>query len=202
MNYIKEKVIIGLTGKYCSGKSTVEKILNKNHNFFIIDVDKIGHWALEEKKTELINKFGSKILKYNKINRKILGSIVFNNKKFLIYLNTLVHPIMIEKVKELIEENKNEKICINAALLFELNLNIYCSTVIVIKSSILNIIKRAKQRDKVSFKRIFNIINNQKIFKYIKKGKKYADICYINNNKSIIDFKNQINYILKKRDII
>ena len=47
MSFIKKKVIIGLTGKYCSGKTTIEKIISKIYNFFIIDVDKIGHWALE-----------------------------------------------------------------------------------------------------------------------------------------------------------
>ena len=109
---------------------------------------------------------------------------------------------MVEKVKELIEKNKKYNICINAALLFEMNLDKYCSIIFVLKSSLLNIIKRARKRDKISFRRIFNIINNQKVFKYIKKGRKIADICYINNNKSIINLKNQINYILKKRNIV
>ena len=83
-----------------------------------------------------------------------------------------------------------------------MNLDKYCSTIFILRSSILNIIKRARQRDKINLMRIFNIINNQKVFWYIKKEKKYADICYINNNKSILDLKNQINYNLKKRNII
>ena len=90
MSFIKKKVIIGLTGKFCSGKTTVEKILNEDHNFFIIDVDKIGHWALEEKKEELVNRFGSGILKEDKINRKELADIVFKKKKDLSDLNSIV----------------------------------------------------------------------------------------------------------------
>ncbi len=196
------KIVIGLTGHYCSGKSTVEKILKNEHDFYIIDVDKIGHWALEAKKKELVNKFGSIIIKENKINRKVLGEIVFKNKKDLFLLNSIVHPVMVEKVKEEISKKNNVKICINAAILFEMNLNKFCSCIFIIKSSFFNILKRAVKRDRASLIRIFRILSNQKVLNHTKKAMKSADICYINNNGNIEDLKNKIKYILLKRKIV
>lgn len=200
MNSIN-KIILGLTGYYCSGKTSVEEVLKEKHNFFIIDVDKIGHWALEKKKKELENEFGDIIIKDNKIDRKTLGEIVFKDKKKLSILNSIVHPIMIEKVKEEIGKNNN-KICINAAILFEMNLHKFCSSVIIVKSSFFNIIKRAKKRDRASIIKVFRIIKSQKIMNQIKKEKKYADICYINNNKDINYIEEQLKNVLIKRKIV
>jgi dephospho-CoA kinase len=200
VNYNKN--IIGLTGLYCSGKSTAQKIFEEN-NFTIIDVDKIGHQVLIIKQNELVDNFGSQILADNKIDRKKLGEIVFNNKVKLEKLNSIVHPVMIETVKNEIKNNPDKNICINAALLFEMELNNLCSLIFVIKASFFIIAKRSKIRDNYNFLKVSRILSKQKVLKLSKINQSSADIFYINNNNSDIDkLRININYILDKRKII
>ena len=45
-------MIVGLTGKSCSGKDSVSRMLGDN--FATIDVDKLGHIALEKNKERLV----------------------------------------------------------------------------------------------------------------------------------------------------
>jgi dephospho-CoA kinase len=192
------KLVIGLTGLYCSGKSTVEKILKNDFGFFIIDVDKIGHWALEEKKNNLINIFGNNILTDNKIDRKKLGQIVFNNKKDLQQLNSIVHPAMVKKIEEIIKETKEARICINAALLFEMGLNKLCQKILITKISFFQILKRAKKRDNSSFLRILKIISSQKVLKFAKKNSENAEIFYVSNNSDSFHLSRKVKEILNK----
>ena len=161
-------LIIGITGYYCSGKSSIERILCNKYNFKTIDVDKYGHLALDEKLNELVNVFGPDIITEGKVDRKKLGAIVFNDKHKLKFLNSIVHPVMVSAVKDRCRE-LNGNICINAALLFEMGLSELCSRIIVKKSNIFTLIKRGKKRDSFKFGRVLNILKNQKCMKYAKK---------------------------------
>lgn len=195
------KTILGLTGYYCSGKSAVGEILKDKFGFYTIDVDKIGHIALEEREKEIIFAFGKEIVKNKKIDRKKLGALVFNNKKKILILNSLVHPLMTSKVEELIESTNEKKVCINAALLFQMNLDRLCSYILIVNSSFFNIIKRAKQRDNNSMYRIIKILSIQKKIFDINKTKNRADIFYVDNNKDLNHLENQIEFILSKKDL-
>jgi dephospho-CoA kinase len=43
-------MIIGLTGRIGVGKSTASQIIKKKYNFYIIDLDVIGHGILRQEK--------------------------------------------------------------------------------------------------------------------------------------------------------
>jgi dephospho-CoA kinase len=195
VNYTK--LIIGLTGLYCSGKSTAEKILVNKYHFSIVDVDKIGHMVLEEKKESIISFFGEKIITEGKIDRKKLGLIVFSDKKKLEMLNSITHPLMILKIEEIIRNSNEPKICINAALLFEMNLNRLCSKIIIIKSPIINTFLRARKRDKKSIFKIFKIIISQKVLKLAKQNQTNAEIFYIDNKSNLTNLEKQIDNIFE-----
>ncbi len=199
MNY--KKTIVGLTGLYCSGKSTAQKIFEE-YGFYIIDVDKLGHDALNKKQNEIIKYFGTEILYNGKIDRKKLGAIVFKDKNKLAKLNAIVHPTMVQEVKKIINNSKKNRICINAALLFEMKLNELCSYVIIVKSSLCNILKRAKYRDGHGFLKTIRILLKQKVLQLAKNNPSYADIFYINNNSDFTNFKKNLNDILLKKGLI
>jgi len=176
------KNIIGLTGYYCSGKSTVEKILYDDYRFFIVDLDKLGHLVLREESEKLASIFGNDILNKNgEVDRKVLGSIVFNDENKLKLLNDFVHPLIIDKVKTIIDGEENN-ICINGALLFETGLNEYCNKIIVVDSFLILRILRGMKRDKRPIKQIFKILSNQKLAYFLKKYKNNPKIFHINNN--------------------
>lgn len=112
---------IGICGGICSGKSTLTLyIASKIDGSEIVDCDKLGHKVyelnidgiLEEMELE----FGSEIISIEngtkKVNRQVLGPIVFGNKEKLDTLSQLVWP----KIRKLIIEKKKSS---SHTLLFE-----------------------------------------------------------------------------------
>lgn len=190
-------MVIGLTGFYCSGKSTVDKILSGCENIFVIDVDKLGHQALLKSKDKLIKQFGIGILDEDKnIDRKKLGAIVFSDKALLEKLNSIVHPVMVWDTVSIINENKDKTVVISAALLFDMGLDKYCDKIFIVNASLLKIIMRARKRDGYNLKRIFSIIGNQKLKQLLNRTTKNDDIYYINNNGSISKLKKKLTKLL------
>ena len=145
-------MIIGLTGKSCSGKDSFASQMD-DKRFQIIDEDKIGHIALENKKEELVSAFGKDILTENgNIDRKKLCPIVFSSPEKLSLLNSIVHPWMVQYTLELCKRIEKEgKIpVINAAILEEMGFTPYCDQIILVLSSFEHRLNRAMKRDMVS----------------------------------------------------
>lgn len=191
---MKYKLIIGITGKYASGKSYVANIFKEN-NYFEIDVDKLGHQALIEKKNIIIKSFKENIIdSYGNIDRKKLGNIVFNSQKELKKLNSIVHPHMVKETMNVLNQTNYNKYIINAALLMDLELNKLCNKIIFVNTSIENIYLRAKKRDDKTEKQIEFILSNQpSTNQFIK----YADYI-IDNNYDLITLRNKtINSLIK-----
>ena len=188
-------MVIGVTGVYCSGKNYVSRIISK-FGFKNIDVDKIGHRALDIKKEDIVREFGKGILKMtgddNKIDRKILGKIVFSDPEKLKTLERIVHPWMIKEVKRQILEYSN--CVINAAILIEMCLFVLCDYVIGIDVDTDVAIKRAVLRDGISEEEAKMRIRSQIP---LKEKKHYVDIV-IENNGSKEDLEKLILNLLIK----
>jgi len=131
----KRKFVIGLTGNIGAGKSTVGEILKKN-GFTVIDADRIGWQILErlEIKKEMLNEFGD-VLKNGTIDRKKLGQIVFSDKRKLKLLNALIHPLLLQKLKREIQKNNKEIIVVNAALIFEWEIENWFDKIVLVTAS-------------------------------------------------------------------
>jgi dephospho-CoA kinase len=70
-------MILGLTGLYCSGKNHVAALLERR-GLPVLDVDKLGHIAIENKKADICARFGDDILNPDgSVNRRLLGEKVF-----------------------------------------------------------------------------------------------------------------------------
>lgn len=74
------KYAIVLTGGIGSGKSTIASFL-KLYGYEVVCADSIAHTILDQSTKEVVEIFGKEILENNRINRKRLGEIVFNDKK-------------------------------------------------------------------------------------------------------------------------
>ena len=118
--------IICLTGGIASGKSSAARLL-ESLGATIIDADKLGHRSYKKGSLaygELIRAFGKKIIGANgEIDRKILGTIVFNDEKRLKNLTDIVWPsIRFLAEKEIEELKKNDReatVVLEAAVLIE-----------------------------------------------------------------------------------
>ena len=115
-------IVIGLTGGIGTGKSEVARILEEI-GAYIIDADRLGHSAYlphSEIWEEVVKEFGDGVLLPDEeIDRKKLGSIVFNDPVKLAKLNEIMHPRMGQMVANIIEGLDAEVVVVEAALLLE-----------------------------------------------------------------------------------
>lgn len=112
---------IGLTGGIGSGKSTVSKIFQVL-GIPIFDADTVAKTLMETDpvlKDQLMAQFGHKVFEGDKLNRKFLADIVFNNPIQLELLNAIVHPITLKAAKEWMEKQIAPYVIKEAALIFE-----------------------------------------------------------------------------------
>jgi dephospho-CoA kinase len=119
---------IGLTGGIGSGKTTVTKILAEL-GAPIIDADKVGHAIYAPggpAYADMIAAFGNGILTDDRtIDRSKLGPIVFTDPAALKRLNSIVHPKMYARMREMIDAmraaGEARPIVVEAAILIEAN---------------------------------------------------------------------------------
>ena len=140
---------IGITGKCCSGKNEASAYL-RQLGWYVVDVDKTGHKALQLEKETLAGLFGEGIITpEGEVDRKALGNIVFGDKKRLKTLESVVHPKMRDIVRSESEEyaKSGRNVCINAALLFSMDLHTLCQKVVKIDAPVCIRFRRARQRD-------------------------------------------------------
>lgn len=159
---------IGLTGGIASGKTTVSNTL-RELGAIIIDADKIAREVVEKEKpayVDIVSYFGEEILLENgQLDRKKLGSIVFNNPYYLEKLNQFTHPRIFEAIDKKInyykQNQSNRVIILDAALLIETDLKNKVDEVwIVVVPEILQI-QRLMERDGLSFEEADQRIKSQ-----------------------------------------
>lgn len=197
-------MIIGLTGFYCGGKSTVEHYLKEDFGFHVIDMDKIGHKAhgLPEVKSEIARLFGARaIANDGTVNRNYLGALVFSDKAQLNKLNVLMWPFMIRLLEDELRLHKNENIVISAALLFDAGLDSYCEKIFVVRASLYKIFIRAWKRDRHSFIRTWRTLQSQKLKEYINQRAETVDIVFINTNGTADKLRTTLPAVLKNEGI-
>ena len=100
--------VIGLTGSFGCGKTTVAKMFEAL-GAKTIDADKIVTQLYKQGfvKKKLQKSFGEKIVsKKGIIERKKLAAIVFSDKTQLAKLNPIVHPLVFKEIKKKLSEYK------------------------------------------------------------------------------------------------
>ncbi len=192
---------IGITGGIASGKSSVGNYLAKGKKLPIIDADIYSREILAPKTSAteaIIKRYGEKIINNLKsplkeIDRMALRKLIFNNKKEKIWLEKLVHPIILERIKSELEELASEPVLIMILpLLFELNLTGLCSEIWVIECTLQQQVSRLKKRDQISEEHAIKIINSQIL---LEEKKKFADVI-INNGKEPMLWIPQIDSLI------
>jgi dephospho-CoA kinase len=190
-------IIIGVTGSFGSGKSTVSRLFVK-HGARILDADRIARRLLESGTPvyeKIIRIFGRKILdKSKKINRKKLAAIVFENKRLLASLNKIVHPEVVREIKNKIKGIKKGVIVLDAALLIEAGLKNKVDKLVVVN------LNRKKQLERLRDKKGVNKSLALKIIKSqipLRRKLRLADFI-IDNNGSLNKTRKQVVEIRRK----
>ena len=115
-------MLIGLTGTFGSGKSSVLRLLRKE-GAVTISADQIVHSLLRRKtvKEAVKNIFGPAVLKKGQVNRPALAKIVFTDKEKRRKLEKLLHPMVKEKIltDAQIFSRRKKTVVVEVPLLFE-----------------------------------------------------------------------------------
>ena len=133
--------IIGITGGISSGKSTIGRMIASMGSEYI-DADEMCHrlFLVQELKNKIVERFGSTVQDiYGKIDRSRLAEIVFQDKTCLDDLCSILHPIVIERIKskitEIEKQGRRKAIVIDAALLEESDLSLICDFIVFVNTS-------------------------------------------------------------------
>ncbi len=150
---IGEKPVIGILGSIGSGKSAVAAEFAKL-GCKVIDADKIGHELLDRKtvKEKIIGLFGEAVLDSSgRIEHKKLADVVFASGDKLASLNRVIHPLVLARAEELIEQynrqNQVKAIVLDMPLLVEVGWNRRCDRLIFVDCEQKIRAERAKKKD-------------------------------------------------------
>jgi len=143
-------IVIGVTGVIGSGKSTVSRILSEI-GYPVIDLDSIAHTVLDlNGVVDLIrDSIGSDVLSNGRVDRKKLAEKVFGDEHALRKLESIVHPLIVEKMSEAIERFrlKGEKVVfVDGPLIFETGTEHMFDKIVVVFAEKNQIVRRMRKR--------------------------------------------------------
>lgn len=154
---------VGLTGGIGSGKSTVAAIF-KLLGIPVFDADVAAKWIMEHDVAliDSIKKaFGEESYIGNKLNRKYIAAIVFEDKYQLEVLNSITHPATMKAADNWMQQQSAPYCIKEAALLFEAGTAGNLNYVIGVQAPDALRIYRAMQRDNASRQEIIARIDKQ-----------------------------------------
>lgn len=115
---------VGLTGGLGSGKSTAAKLFAA-HGAQVLQSDEMGREMMEPGQlvyAEIVTRFGGAVLPNGRLDRSALARIAFAEGRAE-ELNAIVHPAVIARQRELIEDiarrNPAAVVMVESALIFE-----------------------------------------------------------------------------------
>lgn len=155
--------IIGLTGGIGSGKTILAKEFSKNY-IQVYNSDERAKFLMnnsKDLKDSLIRCFGSNTYVDDSLNKTYLSSLIFNDRKSLELMNSIVHP-QVEKDFMGWMKTKDEKYVIyESALIFETGSYKRNDFNILVTSDLSVRINRIMNRDKIDKSLAMLKINNQ-----------------------------------------
>jgi len=152
---------VALTGSIATGKSSVASIF-RDYGVVIIDADRIAHEVINREYLQISKLFGEEYVNKERVDRKLLGSLIFSNKEAKSKLEALLHPLIYQEIlkRSNIEERLKKPYIIDIPLFFESN-RYPIEKVIVVYTPKEIQLKRLMERDNSSKKEALLRINSQ-----------------------------------------
>ncbi|MBR2507407.1 MAG: DNA-formamidopyrimidine glycosylase [Bacilli bacterium] len=188
----KSQIVVGITGKIASGKSSVAALFKENS---------IPTFSSDEIVLDLY-KNKNVIAKINKafnltfsdvVDKTVLRKYLLDNPKDINKLNKIVHPLVKEEIIRQIAQHKKGIIVFEVPLLFEANFEYLFDYIIAVDVNKKEQEKRLALRNPLSHLDLKIINSNNKFEIY----KKMVDII-IENDKDIDHLKDIVNKIINK----
>ncbi len=176
---------VGLTGGIGSGKSIVARIFNVLE-IPVLDSDLIAR-ELMQNDPELIaalsDRFGASIFNDRKLDRKKMGSIVFNDPQALKELNSLVHPAVRKAFSDWADQQNSPYVLMESAILAETGGHRNFDRTIVVSAPEDLRIQRVMKRDGVGEEAVRARMRNQASEE---ERLKIADHVIVNDDRQLV----------------
>lgn len=191
-----KKLKVAITGGIGAGKSFVTDLFLKE-GYFVIKADELAKELMhtdKELQNKIIKEFGKESFINGQPNTKFLGEKVFSDLENVGKINSLVHPVTMDKIEEMCEEQfkKHNIVFIETALVYEANLEDFFDVVVLVLANPQNRLKRAAERDKVTEDHILKRMEFQ-----IPDEEKKSDADFvIENNSTLKELENRSKFIL------
>jgi dephospho-CoA kinase len=194
-------LLIAITGGTGCGQTTAAKYFEK-FGAKVIHADKLARQVLErdrEVRSLIRKELGNQYFYRNgRVNRKLLGEAVFKDERKLQILNSIIHPKLVEKLIDEIEiareSGKYPMIVVDAALVYETQMEHLFDAIVVISSSQKLRIERLVSRDKISKE-----LARERIDKQISIRDKITWADYvIHNNRTLQELERRCRNVYQK----
>ncbi|MGI6358747.1 MAG: dephospho-CoA kinase [Bacillota bacterium] len=148
---------IGLTGGIASGKSTVVKVL-LDMGAAVIDADRIARQVVEPGEAAyeaIVAHFGARIVRSDgQIDRQQLGQIIFSDRQAREKLNSIVHPHVIDRMEQMIDDlhqqGYQQPVILDIPLLIETSLQAMMDEIWVVMVDQETQLRRLMQRNQLT----------------------------------------------------
>ncbi len=168
MENVKDVLVVAVTGGIGCGQSTLANFLEKL-GACVLNADEIAKMVVQENpevREEIRKQLGRQYFHRNgRLNRRLLGQAVFEDERKLHILNKIVHPRMVDRLIEEIEaareSGKYDIVVVDAALVYEINMESLFDVVVVVSANRKNRVNRVKARDGLTEKEIQDRISRQ-----------------------------------------
>ncbi len=155
---------LGVTGGIGSGKSVVCDVL-RLHNIPIFDADREAKKLNDTSpviREKLINNFGPDLYRNNRLDRKKLAHLIFNNEENLRKTNAIIHPELAKHFNKWVNQREHHAVvAIDAAVLYEAGFQSLLDKTILVMAPREIRIERAAKRDRLSQEQITARANSQ-----------------------------------------
>lgn len=100
-------MIIGVSGKSGSGKSSVARYIANKLKYYYLDIDELSKNIRSEYKDEIIELVDMDVIDNEEIDTKKLGNILFNDKELMKKYNLFIYSKQLTKINSYISKYKN-----------------------------------------------------------------------------------------------
>lgn len=143
--------LIAITGAIASGKSLASNWF-RSQGCQVISTDEIAHLILNDPdiSRQMRDHFGDGICLDGKLDRKLLGMLIFREAKHRLWLNRLIHPLVFREMDRIIRNTEEDYLFFEVPLLFESGLEQCFDLVVNIDAREEMLISRIMARERIS----------------------------------------------------
>ncbi len=193
---MKRKLKVGITGGIGSGKSLISDYV-ESRGYPVIYSDQVAKNLMvnnQELKAKLIEQFGEETYIEDELNKDYLRSLIFADSENVKKINSIVHPVAIQEIKNLMYKylEENQIVFVESALIYETKIqHIFDYVILVIADEELRI-KRILERDGVTVGEVKRQIENQ----WLDSAKQDKADFIIKNDGSVEELYVKVDFIL------